>query len=74
MRAMLETSTETLMRKSPRPMSGFRTRRKFSRVRRSVTNLMPYLAASALPLSSALTIVMRSGVMPMCRSTRGSSP
>ena len=50
MRAMLETSTETLIRKSPRPMSGFRTRRKFSRVRRSVTNLMPYLAASALAL------------------------
>ena len=37
--AMLETSTDTLSRKSPRPSSGFSTRRKFSRVSGSLMNL-----------------------------------
>ena len=31
-------------------------------------------AASRLPDSSAVTMVMRSGLMPMCRSTSGSTP
>src|ERR1700722_17306431 len=35
---------------------------------------MPYLAASSCPLSSAVTMVMRSGGMPMWRSTSGSTP
>ncbi len=42
MSAMLETSTDTLSRKSPRPSNGFSTRRKFSRVSGSFTTLMPY--------------------------------
>src|SRR5215470_2753180 len=74
MSATLDTSTETLTRKSPRPSSGLSTRRWFSRVSRSRTNLMPYLAASSWPRSSAVTMVIRSGAMPMCRSTSGSTP
>src|SRR5580704_15261707 len=35
---------------------------------------MPYLAASSFPLSSAVTMVMRSGGMPTWRSSSGRTP
>ena len=43
----LDTSTDRLSRKSPRPTSGSSTRLKFSRVRGCLTNLMPYSARFA---------------------------
>ena len=72
--AIDDTSTETLSTKSPRPMYGSSSRRKFSRVSGSLTNLTPYCSASFRPRSSAVTIVMRSFGMPMCRRTSGSVP
>src|SRR5919112_1247407 len=72
--AMLETSTDRFSRKSPLPISGSSTWRKLSRVSGLTTNLTPNSAASRLPASSAVTMVMRSGSMPMWRSTSGNTP
>ena len=71
---MLETSTDRLSRKSPRPTSGSSTFLKFSRVSGCFTKRTPYSAATFSPASSAVTIVIWSAFMPTWRRIRGRTP
>ena len=60
--AMLETSTDTLSRKSPRPSSGFEHAPEVLARQALLDELDAVLARPRrLPLSSAVTMVMRSG-------------
>ena len=58
---MLETSTETLSTKSPRPTSGSSVRRKFSRVSALLDELDAKARRFLVPDVVGLTMVTRSG-------------
>jgi hypothetical protein len=72
--AIEDTSTERFSRKSPRPTSGSSTRAKFSRVSACLTKRTPYSWATLAPASSAVTIVIWSGLMPTWRRISGRTP